>query len=162
MRILFFIITLFTGAAVFAQAIKQKTTIAITKTVPYCGGASPSQEILEESRKPKIASGESFYIIRGTRNINNRKIIKTINFNNAGKCTVLLAPGTYAVINAFGYKKLSTDTEQFDMTCLLSLWKKPLFSFTVKAGKSNAFSYTIEQQCPYNIPCSKKEIPVPM
>lgn len=59
------------GTVVMTQTKKQHTAIIISKTTPYCGGANPPEDILEEAKKKKIPFGETFYIIKGSKNIIN-------------------------------------------------------------------------------------------
>jgi hypothetical protein len=155
MKIFFLLFAILSALATDAQPIKQKVTISITKTTPYCGGANPPAEVLTEASTPRIPYGEKFYLIKGTLNIANRKIIKTITMDAAGTCAVWLPAGTYSIINAFGFNKMSTDKTRFDISCLTAVWKKPLCSFTVKPGKRNTVSYNIDEVCPYAMPCQK-------
>ncbi len=147
---------------VLTQSGKGKTIFIITKTTPYCGGANPSEEILKEAKKKKIPFGEKFYIIKGYCNVADRKILDTLMMDASGKGVSILKPGCYSIINDFGYNKIDVDTSLYDMDCLKKLWETPLFKFEVVKGKSEMFSFNIAEQCPYNKPCYKGEIAVPM
>lgn len=162
MKTFFLILALLAGVVVMTQSGKEKTEIIITKTTPYCGGANPPEEILNEARKQKIPYGEKFYIIKGGCNKIDRVIIDTLVFDSSGKRLKMLKPGCYSVINEFGFNKLTTDADKFDLVCLKALWTKPLFSFVVVKGKSETFSHNIAEQCPYNMPCHKGIIAVPL
>jgi hypothetical protein len=153
---------LLAGTSVFAQGVAQKVEIVLTKTTPYCGGANPPAEILEEASKQKIPFGEKFYLIKGAQNTVKRRIIKAFTYDSSGVYTLRLPAGTYSIINAFGFNKVSTDKNRFDINCLQQLWKKPVYTFTVTAGKSNLFSSNITELCPYNVPCSKEKMAMPM
>ena len=145
-----------------AQIPKVKTTIIITKTNPYCGGANPPEEILKEGQKKKIPCGEKFYIIKGSLNDKGRKIIDSFVMNSSGKRVSLLTPGYYAVIDDFGYNKITSDPNLYDLECLKKLREVPLFKFEVQKRKSATFSFNIAEPCPYNKPCYKGKIDLPM
>ncbi len=162
MKISFLLMAILIGTVVMTQPGKQLTGIIITKTGSYCGGANPPQHILDELEKKKIPFGEKFYIIKGSCNESNRKIIDTLVFDSSGKRTVMLKPGCYSIINDFGLNKPATDTTQFDMNCLLEEWKKPLFTFEVRKGKNETFSHNIHEICPHNMPCRIGKIALPM
>ena len=144
-----------------AQSWLIETVIIITKTTPYCGGANPPEQILEEARKQKIPFGEKFYIIEGTQNVINRKIIDTLVFDSSGKCLVMLKSGCYSIITGFNFKKIEVDVSQYDMNCLQKLWSSPLFSFKVLKNK-NEFTYNIAEPCAHNKPCYKGKMTLPM
>ena len=162
MRTTFFLFALVFFTCGLAQVSKEKTTIIITKTTPYCGGANPPEEILNEAKKKKIPFGEKFYIIKGYCNSDDRKIINSLVMDSSGKGFSMLKPGCYSIINDFGYNKIDVDTSLYDMDCFKKLWETPLFKFEIVKGKSEIFSFNIEEQCPYNKPCYKGEIAVPM
>lgn len=143
------------------QSHKPLTGIIITKTDSYCGGANPSQEMLDEIKKKKIPVGEKFYVIKGSCNTSNRKILSTLAFDSNGKLKLSMAPGCYSIINEAGLNRPAADTSQFDMNCILEEWKKPLFSFEVHKGKSETFSHNIEEVCPFNLPCRKGRMELP-
>ena len=147
---------------VLTQSRKEKITIIITKTSPYCGGANPPEEILEEGRKKKIPIGEKFYIIKGYCNSIVRNIVDSLVMNANGKGFSMLKPGCYSIIHDFGYNKLDLDTSLYDMDCYKKLWETPLFKFEVVKGKNETFSFNVAEQCPYNKPCYKGQIHVPM
>lgn len=162
MKSIFVFLTFLICSVAVSQTSKEKTTIIITKTTPYCGGANPPEQILEEARKKKIPFGEKFYIIKGTHNSLNRKITDTLVFDSSGKCSAILKPGCYSIINDFGFKRLQADTGLYDMDCLKKLWMTPLLVFKVVKGKSETFSYNIAEPCPHNKPCYKGEVALPM
>lgn len=139
-----------------------KTVIIITKTTPYCGGANPPEQILANARKQKIPFGEKFYIIKGSRNSSNRKLLATLLFDSTGKCFVQLQPGCYSVISEFGVKMPAADTSLYDMECLKKTWATPLFVFKVIKSKNGIFSHNIAESCPQNQPCYIGKIELPM
>lgn len=80
----------------------------------------------------------------------------------SGKGFSMLEPGSYSIINDFGYNNIGGDTSLYDMDCLKKLWEIPLFKFEVVKGKSEIFSFNIAAPCPDNKPCYKGEIFLPM
>jgi hypothetical protein len=162
MKNVFLFLVLLVCAGALTQAGMEKTTFIITKTTPYCGGANPSEEILEEAQQKKIPYGEKFYIIKGSCNVAGRKIVDSLMMDASGKGFSMLKPGCYSIINDFGHNKIDVDTSLYDMDCLEKLWKTPLFKFEVIKGKSESFSFNIDEPCPYNKPCLKVILPYPM
>ena len=147
---------------VLTQCQFVKTTIIITKTSPYCGGANPPEYILKAANEKKIPFGETFYIIKGEKNTKNRVLIDSFKFDSSGKHVALLKPNVYSVINMFNFKKLDLTSKDFDVNCLTKLWTTPLFTFKVLKGKSQVISFNITEPCPYNIPCMHNKIALPM
>lgn len=162
MKFSLFVIAVLICSVVMTQTGKQITGIIITKTKSYCGGANPSKEILDELKKEKIPFGEKFYLIKGSCNIINRKILDTLIFDSSGKSMLNLKPGCYSIIDKFGLNKPEADTTQFDINCLMDEWKKPLFTFEVVKGKNETFSHNVHEICPYNMPCRIGKVELPM
>lgn len=162
MKSILVLMSVLISTVAISQTQTGKTIIIITKTTPYCGGANPPEQILEEARKEKIPYGEKFYIIKGNKNTPNRKLVDSLTFDSSGKCLKALNAGCYSVINEFGFKKLAADASEYDIECLTQIWNTPLFTFKVVKGKAETFSFNIAEPCPYNKPCYKGKMELPM
>ena len=162
MKSILFLLALFFSDVAISQTASAKTTFIITKTTPYCGGANPPEHILEEARKKKIPYGEKFYIIKGSRNNKGRIIIDSFVISSYGRGFSFLKPGCYSVIDIFGYNKIIADPNLYDIECLNKLREEPLFKFESMRKKSVTFSFNISEACPYNKPCYKGKIALPM
>lgn len=82
--------------------------------------------------------------------------------DSSGKWLTALKPGCYSIIDKTGYHKINVDTSQYDMKCLTELWERPFFTFKIKKDKSETFSFNKAEQCPYNKPCYKGKVVIPM
>lgn len=161
MKLTLLVSALFIGSITLLKTKKQKVAISITKTFPYCGGANPPQEIIDESQKMRIPFKENFYVIKGAVNLSGRKIIATLTFDSTGKKSIYLTPGTYSIIDDFGFKQLKVNAEQFDVSCMEQKWKKPIYVFEVKKGENLMVSQNISELCPHQLPCSKTKRALP-
>ncbi len=159
---IFILFTIFSSSFSFVQPPKGNILFIITKTTPYCGGANPSEEIVQESVRKKIPYGESYYIIEGSKNSNGRRIIDTLKLDSTGKVCSSLKPGIYSLINEFQFNKLVVDKDKFDFACMNENWSNALISFKVLQNTCDTITYNIAEGCPYIIPCSLLQQPIPM
>jgi hypothetical protein len=162
MKMYLILLFVFFGCTVYGQHVKLKCGIVITKSSPYCGGAAPSEQILEELKKKRIPFNEKFYIIRGKINKMPRTFVKPIAFDSLGIVYLFLKAGEYSIIDEFRYKKLSADTNLYDINCLQKIWSTSIFTFTVEKIGKNIFNYNIIDPCSFNVPCSKEKKALPM
>lgn len=162
MKSIIVLLALLVWKEVLCQVPKGKMTIVITETTPYCGGANPPEHILEKAREKRIPDGEKFYIIKGCRNYKGRTIVKAFVVSSSGKEFHNLKPGCYSIIDDFGYNKISTNNDLYDLECLKKLWEKPLFTFQVLKRKDSTYAFNIAEPCPYSHPCYKGQAALPM
>ena len=69
----------------------------VTYTYQYCGGASPSQEILAQASTPQPYANQTLYFYKNRRNLTNAPCITTAKTDENGKFVVHLPRGIYAV-----------------------------------------------------------------
>lgn len=120
---------------------KMDVILNITITSDYCGGAAPSDQILDQLKQQRKFSNQKFYIstIQGLQDD-----MKEMTTSAIGNTTVPLSQGTYYV---FLPKKISakvanktTSQKQCDQ------WRNtPNGSFTV--SDNNSVSFNIHKSC---------------
>src|ERR1051326_4628541 len=73
---------------------EKKVTISgnASQTYPYCGGARPTPEILEQLSQPKPVIGKKFHVIKGEKNSADRKIILSFTTDSSGNFSFKLPP----------------------------------------------------------------------
>ncbi len=136
--------------------------IKITRTEPYCGGAAPSDEMVKESQKKKIAFSEIFYLIQGSENKEGRRVIQKFRMDSSGYYCKKLAPGKYSVINEYSFQKLTIDSSHYNVDCIKKLWAAPMFRFTVSKSGCDTILFNINKYCSYNEPCKNRLDNIPM
>jgi hypothetical protein len=157
------IITLCTCYHSNAQAKKYSVKIKATTTSNYCGGAAPSDDMVEKLKTPRGINGTTFYIISGSANKANRKIIDSFITDDLGEANIKLRAGTFAIITseqkASFKNKTNDDYQTWDNACLLKRWQTPQVIFKSAAKKN--ISFNIEKPCQWSMPCGKYTGPLP-
>src|SRR4051812_11044433 len=69
----------------------------VTQTSSYCGGARPSEEMMEQYNKPKPYAGKIFYVRKGKENNKKAVVLKFIS-DSAGNFSFQLPAGSYCII----------------------------------------------------------------
>src|SRR5687768_11984069 len=78
----------------------------VTQTSSYCGGARPSEEILEEYNKPKPYIGKVLHVREGKDNVSGGKVVLRIVTNDSGYFSGSLPPGSYCIVQEEQLKPL--------------------------------------------------------
>jgi hypothetical protein len=127
----------------------------ITQTHTYCGGARPSEEMLERLNTPAAYPGKKLYIRYGRVNSDKKKVIRVICADSAGHFKIQLPPGTYCIIqdeqikriDISNFKKMEGDYLKLDENCLKRWWSECFTTFEV--GKGNKSNLNVN----FNFPC---------
>jgi hypothetical protein len=149
---------LFTNLCVAkAQTYQVKGTLL--QTFSYCGGANPTQEILDSYSKPKPYPKKIFYIRKGNKNNITNKIIKKFTTDCNGNFSFKLPKGTYSIIVAeqvepINSKNYNTKFQTVNDSCLQKWWSEPYYLLSVQK-KNEPLHFTIHHQCyiESDIPC---------
>lgn len=64
----------------------------------YCGGAAPSQQILDEAQRPRPMANQGFLIRGGGTNMLGKSMVTRTRTDANGNFSVDLAPGTYCMV----------------------------------------------------------------
>lgn len=70
----------------------------VTETRQYCGGANPSEEILEALRQPRPLAHHKLYLRRGSTNALANPVLLEISTDADGKFQIALPEGEYCMI----------------------------------------------------------------
>lgn len=135
----------------------QKARLQINYKQPYCGGARPSPEILQNAELAKPYSSKTVFIVSE----NGRSFSATTS--SLGIIERKMKPGTYYLFEAWRFKKTTPDAApltDYELTCLQQEWKKPVGSFVVGLSKTTkdtgaVATFVIELPCPWQSPCLK-------
>lgn len=173
MRKLFFSLTfLMVGLFLFPQQ-KQPAVFTvsgkITQTSSYCGGARPSNEMLEEYAHPKAYRGKTLYVRKGAFNDVKQNIVLKFTADSLGKFTFTLPVGTYCILQAEQVKALDLkklpDQQGVtkDVACLKTWWKTPLQVLTIKDKNVSGLDFNFHHPCfvSGDIPCMNYNGPMP-
>ena len=151
------------------QKIKFKISGTVNVTTPYCGGAAPSEEIMENSRKPQPYNAKVFYVRKGNINSMKAEIILSFTTNTKGEFVIELPEGTYSIIQkeqtvAFKMKDYKMDKFHIaEESCLKEWWGKPYHVLDIKDKNIEGLIFTFHRQCfvTSDIPCIRYIGPMP-
>lgn len=142
------LILLLAGYLSFAQ--KKNITVKITYKEPYCGGARPSEEMLEKAQLAKPYAKKKVVLVSDQ---GKTKVLKT---DTNGEIKTKLKAGTYKIYEAWRYTKKTANgmpLQNFDSECLKLEWQKEIFLIKVGDNISIELKNEIILSCPWAIPC---------
>lgn len=171
----------------FLSACRQKSTvekgksettfpikIQFSQTESYCGGARPSEEMLQDFSTPKPAAGKSFYIKKGKRNdVENTEFVFVGKSNEVGLAEFNLAAGDYCLVFEekkdrsyadqciTSYSEPTSNYSAMDVACLNDWLSQP--DFVIEVKDSAVFCVvTSHKVCFWQaIPCVEYRGPLP-
>lgn len=141
--------------------------INTTTTEVYCGGARPSEEILEELRTPKPAPNVKIYLRKGDTNNIKNKIDYQLMSNDSGVVKTSLPAGTYSIVfenkkdqNTYNdlldkYGSGTSYQTPIDTNCLKTFFAQPNGVLIVEENNENKITVNRVMKCQWtSIPCS--------
>jgi hypothetical protein len=145
----------------FAGSLKEYTVFGkVTQTSPYCGGAKPPKELLDQLATPVAYPNKKFYIRLGKTNNAKASIIKSFTADSAGSFSIRLVPGTYSIIleEQVHKMKASNYTKKYELAdnkCLQEWWAKPYYLLEVKNKNIEELNFVFHHRCylSSDIPC---------
>ena len=153
-----FVLFLFTNLFTL-KAQTYSITGTLLQTSSYCGGAKPTQEILDRFATPKPYPNKTFSIRKGSKNNICNKIIKKFITDCNGNFSFNLPKGTYSIIveeqvEPIKAKDYNTKLQTVNDSCLQKWWSEPYYLIKVEK-KNNPLHFTIHHQCyiDNDIPC---------
>jgi hypothetical protein len=143
------ILFLFSGFLSYSQ--KYTVQVVVTYIQPYCGGARPSEEILEMARTPLP------YVEKKVIAVNEKGKAFKLKTNKEGKIVCKLKEGNYKLFEEWRFNKNTPDGQphkNYDANCLKAEWLKEFAVLTVESKKLDYRETNgIVNTCNYNIPC---------
>ena len=141
----------------------------VTQSASYCGGARPSEEMMNELNKAKPYAGKVFYVKKGKQNDAKQKVIMTLVCDSVGNFSGTLPPGNYIIVlaeqtKALDYKALSKMPNiVYDKNCMQQWWLKPYYQFEITDKNIEGLSFHFQHRCfvPLDIPCLSYVGPMP-
>ena len=141
---------------------------SITQTNAYCGGARPSDEMLQELATPRPFPNKKMHVIKGETNTTAHEIILSFTSDSVGGFSFKIVPGTYAIIvdeqaQAPDSKKYTSQLVKADETCFKDWWAKPYYLLEVGTANMKGLSFQFNHRCfvQYDIPCLRYDGPLP-
>lgn len=130
----------------------------VTFVSPYCGGAAPSKEILEEMRRPRPLEQYEFFLKGGTRN-NGGPVLHRFRTDGAGNFNISLPPGNFCLCAreqtlsaAFHPELYEFEAMLTDETAYTTWWKECRYSFQIRSGA------TVEKNLHFEVNCMTQSI----
>lgn len=150
----------------FTTSCKAQTSLnfTVTYTQPYCGGAKPTPEIIEESNQPKpYANFKLFFVSK------KGKTDSAVT-DDKGVLRITLRNGNYRLMEGWKLKKSTPNGQplsDYSLECLKTEWGKSLQTISLVKGKVVATKTTpqplkihLDLPCDYAVPCLEvKHIP---
>ena len=128
----------------------------------YCGGARPTQAILDGYKDPKQLKAYTVYVKQGSINNASAAIIDSTTTNDLGEYSFSLPSGDYVLVSSSQLNDASLssivnqkDIKVSDQTCLDEWFKNGLIQFTVKDQAITNLDHLSRKSCdiPDGIPC---------
>ncbi|MBL0341118.1 MAG: hypothetical protein IPP71_09440 [Bacteroidetes bacterium] len=150
---------------------KEKTyTVSgkVQQTFSYCGGARPSEEMLEKLATPSSYPGKKFYIRKGQINSLQEEIVAEFVSDTNGLFSIHMEPGTYSIILQEQVSKIKVEdyankNQKIDEKCLNEWWGKPYIVLVVMDQNINDLNFIFRHRCfiTNDIPCITYTGPLP-
>lgn len=152
----------------FFKQTKYIVSGKVTQTFTYCGGAMPTQEILDKLATPIPFPKKNFYIRKGNMNTEKAAIIMEFMTDENGNFSLQLAPGIYSIIQEAQAKPLNLkdylkENIKVDDDCLKAWWAKPYYLLEIKNDDITELNFTFHHPCFISgeIPCMRYTGPMP-
>ncbi len=140
----------------------------VEQTSSYCGGARPSQAMLDRLATPTPYPNKKFYIKRGNINCTEAKVVTSFTTDSTGRFSIRLKSGTYSIIveeqlYPIDLKKYENANPEVDRQCLDEWWAKPYYLLVVKNKNINELKFIFHHRCfvKSDIPCITYKGPLP-
>ena len=141
----------------------------VTQTWSYCGGAAPSEEMLEEARRPRPYEGKVFYIRKGKINSLKEPMILSFTVSAAGTFSFQLPAGVYSIIQdtqlkALNFNDYNVDANKYaDKDCLKKWWAQAYYVLEIKDKNITNLNFEFHHACfvDSDIPCLQYVGPMP-
>ena len=162
------------GSAYCGKNKKVVVSGTVQRTGVYCGGARPTDEILQSIMEPKPLSGKKLFVKKGKTNDLSKTAILEFTSDSLGNFSITLPPGDYCIVDEFKnsktnyqnilstYKTETKDYSAVDPECLRGWFSEPDLVIVVpKSGLKNIKVIYVDK-CPWNkIPCVTYHGPLP-
>lgn len=137
----------------------------IVETRQWCGGANPSDEILEMLRKEAPVANKTFYARGGSMNSAKQAVLLQFTTDTQGNFKISLPPGDYCIVeeskkDESGMPDVSKlneklpESQKYQLAspnCLQKWWRT--CDYNLKVGKQNLKDVVIRFQRTCNPPC---------
>ncbi len=140
----------------------------ITIVSPYCGGAAPSNEVLENAKKPQAYAKQPILIRKGKTNALGTAMATRTTTDANGDFKVQLPAGDYCLVlaekeNARSNSFKATTTMVIDEKCDSKWLNKCDISFTVKDNNVSGLRLNLKKKCMLTTlsPCISYDGPLP-
>lgn len=149
-----------------------KVEVMITQTTSYCGGARPSEEILQDLNTLRPAPGLKFFIGKGDSNNGSDFVTSSIT-DESGKAVVELSEGNYYLVFEdkteankktllTSYRTETRDYSAIDVSCLEAWFVAPEATFDVQKNKVRPVVLNHHIPCSWSaVPCVEYRGPLP-
>jgi hypothetical protein len=154
-------------AALCWQCKASKTNVKVTGTVTqtgiYCGGARPSQKMLDDLAQPKPLPHIKLFVRNGNTN-KHQAIIKSVVTDANGYFEMYLKPGSYCMVDSIKMsEQLLPPTDSmgaYDIDCLKLMHEQCLYDLKVERSME-PIKINYQQYCAWNKPCLQQHILLP-
>jgi hypothetical protein len=150
MRFLFYIILSCTFTNINAQSAK--ISLQFNETRSYCGGAVPTEAVLQELKEKKPFADQTIYVYLKS------KCVDSLKTDSLGKISKKLKYGKYNLYLPWKhFKKVPTgELNEYDEECLKKEWQRADAILEVSAkGGLLSNSKIGHQFCPWQYNCLK-------
>lgn len=138
----------------------------ITQTSDYCGGAQPTEELLDRLKTPQPAVGKTIYVVYGTGRQMKRVVYKKLVTDSLGQFSIKLKGGmTFAFVEEWKIKPIEypKDTEymKWDRECYRQRYMSADYTLRVKPNSNPEVKINYHQPCFYKPYCGQYSGPLP-
>lgn len=155
---------------------KKGTTVSgsITYTTSHCGGARPTEQMMQNHRTQRPNEGAVLYVKSGTVNNIKTAPIDSVKADKDGNFSIKLPAGDYILVDKrradsqFFQKMLKEHGEEtdywspVDVKCLKEFCTKPIMKFTVASVDLKLDNINIHRPCNWKaLPCMVYKGPFP-
>lgn len=166
-NILFFIFSIIFFPSIACAKKKTVTvTIYVTQTSDYCGGAAPSEEILQRLATPMPLPGKTICIKNGVRNYATNPVYKTVVADENGKIVIELPYNK--IFSLWDQSKTkpfvlppNTQYLQWDRACLYQKYMTPEKVIKTSKKENIEISINFHNACFYRPYCGTYSGPLP-
>lgn len=148
------------------QKVKKLTVSGtITQTSDYCGGAAPSEAMLQMLRTPQALEGKKIFVRKGNVNNASKKVLAETVSDANGNFKLELPAGVYCIVfedKSTDFKSPQNDKHNtWDEACLKAKYAKCEYTFTLKSKSLSGVKINYHKHCSFRNPCSQYSGPTP-